>query len=409
MYGEGQAQRAARGTAGEVLLVFLRLGCTSFGGPAAHLGYFRREFVERRNWCSEATYAELVATANSLPGPASSQVGFALGLQRAGWTGGAAAWLGFTMPSALLMIALAFGHDLWAGPRGAAVFHGLQLVAVAVVAQAVLAMRRTLAPDVVRMLFALAAMLAVLLMPFALINLVVIVVAALLGCFVFRAKAMVHAEPLPATVSRRSAGVAAVVLLVLLVVSIAGLHAVTQPFAVFSAFYRTGAMVFGGGHVVLPLLEQSVVARGWVTQKAFLSGYGAVQAVPGPLFSFAAYLGAAMDNGGGVVSRLLFASAALAGLFAPGLLAMGALLPFRQVLREDRRLRAALLGINASVVGILAAALVHPLWTTTVHSVLDFVIVAAAFALLSVRRVQPWMVVVGAALSALVLPLHAGS
>jgi chromate transporter len=379
----------------EVFLVFLRLGCTSFGGPVAHLGYFRTEFVERRRWCSEQTFAELVALANSLPGPASSQVGFAVGLLRAGWPGGVAAWLGFTMPSALLMFALAIGNNL-SGKTSFVLLHGLQLVAVAVVARAVLAMQRSLAPDARRFAIAMAAMLAVLFVPVTLINLCVILLAGLLGVGLFRDRApAVRQDSTP--MSPLSALVPAVALSILLLVALAALRIHSAPLAVFSAFYRTGALVFGGGHVVLPLLERGVVSRGWVSQDAFLTGYGLVQAVPGPLFSFATYLGALIPQSGELTVLVAYALLATVGLFLPGLLAMAALLPLSQRLLGNRLLHAALLGVNASVVGILAAALVRPLWASTMRAPVDYEVVVAVFVLLGLKYVQPWMVVIGVA------------
>ncbi len=374
--------------------MFLRLGCSSFGGPVAHMGYFRKEFVERRRWVNEGTYAELLAVAHALPGPGSSQVGFAVGLLRGGWRGGLAAWVGFTLPSAVLMVAIAYGSALWASPAGARVFHGLQLVAVAVVAQAVVAMQRTLAPDWKRLLLAAAAMATVLLVPWSSVNLLVIVLAGLAGLALFRGRRFAGTGEAEIALSRSRGAVAASVFFVLLALGFV-LRLSAQPLlAEFAAFYRSGALVFGGGHVVLPLLEHAIVDRGWVSQPTFLAGYGAAQAMPGPLFTFAAYLGAAMAP---APQRVLYAAVGLAGIFIPGLLAMAAVLPFWGKLRGNAKLQAALLGVNASVVGILAAALVHPLWTSTVHSWRDVATAVAAFLLLNVRRVQPWMVVLAVA------------
>ncbi len=388
------------GSAFEVFVAFLRLGCTSFGGPVAHMGYFRKEFVERRRWVGESAYAELMALAHSLPGPGSSQVGFSIGLLRAGWLGGVAAFAGFTLPSALLMVALAYGHNLWAGAAGVRVFHGLQLVAVAVVAQAVVAMQRSLAPDLKRLLIAAAGMAMVLLLSWPAVTLVVIVFAGLLGVAMFGRRPL-PAEPAVVIALPRSMGVAAAALfLALLAVALAANDAPQPLLAAFGAFYRSGALVFGGGHVVLPLLEHAIVNRGWVSQPAFLAGYGAAQAMPGPLFSFGGYLGAAMAPAN---QKLLYGLVGLLGIFVPGLLAMAAVLPFWGELRSNRRIRAALLGINASVVGVLAAALVHPLWTSTVHTVFDLAIAVGAFALLNVSRVQPWMVVLVVAAMSLFL------
>jgi len=384
-----------RGSIAEVLLVFLRLGCASFGGPIAHLGYFQKEIVERRRWCSEDTLAEIIALAQSLPGPASSQVGFALGVVRAGWLGGLAAWGGFTLPSALLMLAFAYGHSFLAGSVGNGLLHGLQLVAVAVVAQAVMAMRSSLAPDRLRMAIAIAATGVTLFMPQQSATLVAITAGAIAGLVFCRSEERDKGELFTLKLPN-AAGIAAATTFILLLVLppfIAYYHP-APGLAVFSAFYHSGALVFGGGHVVLPLLEDAVVARGWVTQQSFLAGYGAAQAVPGPLFSFAAYLGAQVRP---TPSPFLYAVLGLAGIFTPGLLAMTAVLPFWSALRGNRSIQAALRGINASVVGVLIAALFQPLWTNTIHSASDFWIALVAFSLLALAKVQPWIVVVGTA------------
>ena len=384
-----------RGSITEVFLVFLRLGCTSFGGPVAHLGYFQKEIVERRRWCSETRLAELIALAQSLPGPASSQVGFALGVLRAGWLGGLAAWVGFTLPSALLMLAFAYGHSFLAGGTGGWLIHGLQLVAVAVVAQAVLAMKRALAPDRLRMTFAVAATGVTLFAPAHFATLIAIATGAVAGLLFCRSEDDGPSESIVLPWPKAAAATAAILFVVLLVLPPLIAHHVSVPgIAIFSAFYRSGALVFGGGHVVLPLLEDAVVRPGWVSQQAFLAGYGAAQALPGPLFSFAAYLGASV----GPDSRpLLYGLVGLIGIFMPGLLAMAAVLPFWNALRGNVPIRAALKGINASVVGVLIAALFHPLWTSTVHTAGDFWIVLLAFTLLTFWKVQPWKVVVGVA------------
>jgi chromate transporter len=386
--------RSLTGSA-EVFLVFLRLGCTSFGGPIAHLGYFQREIVERRRWCSEAAFAEIVALAQSLPGPASSQTGFALGILRAGWLGGVAAWVGFTLPSALLMLAFAYGHSLLTGGTGVSLLHGLQIVAVAVVAQAVLTMQRSLAPDRLRIAFAIVAACLILFGPSHFATLIAILAGAIAGLLFCRAHAMEEQEYIELPISKSAGKAAAVLFSVVLALSVFALRATGHPaLRVFSAFYRSGALVFGGGHVVLPLLENAVVAPGWVTQQSFLAGYGAAQALPGPLFTFAAYLGAVVRP---ATRPLLYGMLGLMGIFMPGLLAMAALLPFWGALRTNLRVRAGLQGINASVVGILAAALVRPLWTSTIHTTGDFGFAVLAFALLALWKVQPWMVVAGMA------------
>jgi chromate transporter len=402
----------------EVLFAFLRLGCLSFGGPVAHLGYFHTELVERRKWCDEETYAEVVAIAQSMPGPASSQVGFALGLLRAGWKGGVAAWLGFTMPSALLMLGFAFGHHLLNGKLGAGAVHGLQLVAVAVVAQAILAMRKSLAPDAPRMAVALGAALVVFFAPPALSTVLAIIAGAALGWLLPHPKQPLHrldfevAKGLPKLAGVVAASLFLALLLLLPLTSTlassngasrrdtslnntspnnASPNNAVQGLAVFSAFYRTGALVFGGGHVVLPLLENAVVSRGWVDQQSFLSGYGAAQALPGPLFTFAAYLGAAVRP---TFSPFALSGLALTGIFLPGLLVMVAVLPFWNSLRARQQIQISLRGVNAAVVGVLIAAFVRPVWSSAVHSWFDVVVAVSAFVLLIRWKVAPWIIVV---------------
>jgi len=379
----------------EVLLVFLRLGCSSFGGPVAHLGYFQKEIVERRRWVSESVYAELIAIAHSLPGPASSQVGFALGLLRAGWMGGLAAWVGFTLPSALLMLAFAFGHSLFDSATGVHVLHGLQLVAVAVVAQAVLTMQRSLAPDRIRTAIAVVATAMVLFAPAGIATLAAIAMGAAAGLWLCKSAGPATASATTLSTHRAAgASCAALYLLLLLAPTILPRLAAAPALAVFAAFYRSGALVFVGGHVVLPMLESAVVARGWVAQPVFLSGYGAAQAMPGPLFSFAAFLGAMVHPS---LHPALYGMMALCALFLPGLLIMAAVLPFWNMLRANAPVQAALRGVNAAVVGILIAALFRPLWTSTVQSAADFCITLAAFALLARWKVQPWIIVAGVA------------
>ncbi len=383
----------ATGSAREVLLAFLRLGCTSFGGPIAHLGYYRTELVERRRWCSEETFAEIVALAQSVPGPASSQIGFTLGILRGGWAGGLAAWVGFTMPSALLMLAFEFSHAALSGKFGLAVVHGLQLVAVAVVAQAILAMRKSLAPDLSRMTLALAAAAIVLLTSPAYGTVFAIAVGGFAGWLVLRSNGITNNHPglTAISISKVQGSMAAILALTLLAVLpvLAGTSSFGA-FTVCNAFYRTGALVFGGGHVVLPLLENSVVAKGWVGQQTFLSGYGAAQAIPGPLFTFAAYLGAAIRP---TPSSLFYGVLALVAIFLPGLLIMIAVLPFWNALRGRSQLQASLRGVNASVVGILLAAFCRPVWTSTVHTRIDFLIALVAFGLLAWWKLPPWVVV----------------
>ncbi len=380
-----------RGTALEVLAVALRLGLTSFGGPIAHIGYFRREYVERRRWVDEHSFADLVALCQFLPGPASSQLGIAIGTRRAGFAGGIAAWLGFTLPSAVALVLFAMvatSADL----ADAGWVQGLKLVAVAIVAHAVLAMARTLTPDWPRRVLALAAAAAALLWssPFSQIG--IIVSGGLIGWVLLRAPAVTVGEPEPAPLSKW-VGLAALgtFFLLLLALPLVRLVADSQALALFETTYRTGSLVFGGGHVVLPLLHEGVVAPGWVSDGDFLTGYGATQAVPGPLFTFAAYLGAvsSVPPGG-----WLGAGIALGGIFLPSFLLVWGTLPFWEALRSASGFRHALTGTNAAVVGILLAALYTPVSTSAVTSLLDVVIAAAAFGLLTVGRAPPILVVV---------------
>jgi chromate transporter len=388
------SQPARRGTAREVLGAFLRLGCLSFGGPVAHLGYFHAEFVQRRQWCDEETFAEIAAIAQAMPGPASSQVGFTLGLLRAGWKGGAAAWLGFTMPSALLMLGFAFGHMLLTGRLGFGAVHGLQLVAVAVVAQAILSMRKSLAPDAARMALALLAAAIAWFAPAAAGTVLAIAAGALLGGLLPRVAQRPVTPALQFGIPKLAGALAAALFLILLLLPAAAGFTRFRAIAVFSAFYRTGALVFGGGHVVLPLLENGVVARGWVDQQAFLSGYGAAQALPGPLFTFAAYLGAVI---GSTADPIMLAALALIAIFLPGILLIVAVLPFWNSLRRRPWIQSCLLGVNASVVGVLIAALIRPVWSSAVHTAFDLVLVLSAFALLVRWKAPPWTIVAGVA------------
>jgi len=385
----------------EVLYAFLRLGCLSFGGPIAHLGYFHTEFVERRRWCDEATFAEIVAIAQSMPGPASSQTGFALGLLRAGWRGGLAAWVGFTMPSALLMLAFALGLHLFTGRIGVGIVHGLQLVAVAIVVQAIVSMRKSLAPDASRTAVALVAAAIAFFAPPSSGTLLAIVAGAILGWLLPRSRPSAGGKlhfGLPKLAGLLAA--ATFFALLLLLPLAAGIvssqaHGVTsQCLAVFNAFYRTGALVFGGGHVVLPLLENAVVARGWIDQPAFLSGYGAAQALPGPLFTFSAYLGAVIRP---TFNPVALSAIALTAIFLPGVLLIVAVLPFWNELRQEPLIQASLRGVNAAVIGVLVAAFIRPVCSSAVHSALDCVVALAAFALLMRWKVAPWIVVVSVA------------
>jgi chromate transporter len=390
-----------RGSPLEVLAAFARLGVSSFGGPIAHLGYFREEFVTRRGWLDEEAYADLVALCQVLPGPASSQVGFALGLMRAGFVGALAAWCAFTLPSAALLVLFARGAYALVTPGGAGVLHGLQLAAVAVVAQAVLGMARTLCPDRQRATIAGAALLVVLFGASSVAQILAIAGGAVAGLVWCAGRAHAVPRPLHMPVSARAA-VAALVAFFALLAALPLLRLATQSpnVALFDAFYRSGALVFGGGHVVLPLLRDAVVAPGWISDRLFLAGYGAAQAVPGPLFSFAAYLGAVLNIGpGGVRGALL----ALVALYLPGILVLLGALPFWQALRGSPRAQAALAGINAAVVGVLAAALYDPIWTTAVRGRGDFAVAALGFLLLAVWRTPPLFVVVGSAVAGVLL------
>jgi len=374
-----------------IFFSFLRLGCTSFGGPIAHLGYFRNEFVVRRKWLEEGTFADIVGLCQFLPGPASSQVGFTIGLLEGGPLGALAAWTGFTLPSALLMFAFAYGHGLFSGVVGAGVLHGLELVAVAVVAQAVWGMMQTLTPDRVRATIAVVGAGVVLLSGRAASQLVAVVVGAILGVILCREGSAPPREGLPISISRIAAiAVLAVFVALLIGPAIYLAAAQDQAVALFQAFYRSGALVFGGGHVVLPLLRAATVGPGWIDDNTFLAGYGAVQAVPGPLFTFSAYLGAVVrPEPHGVAG----AAIALVGLFLPGLLLVIGVLPFWNRLRGSARTRAGFAGVNASVVGILLAALYTPVWISSVHKAGDFMLVLGAFLALAAWKAPPWVVV----------------
>ena len=385
-----------------VFRVFLRLGLTSFGGPIAHLGYFRDEFVTRRRWLSESQYAELIALCQFLPGPASSQVGMAVGLSRAGLRGALAAWCGFTLPSALAMILFAFALARWGAVLPADALQGLKLVAVAVVAQAVWGMARSFCTDLTRVLLAVASALLVLWWPQAWIQVAVIGLGAVVGLALRPAAAASADAGLAVPLSTRSGSIMlALFLALLLLLPLVAQQSSSSSLQAVDAFYHSGSLVFGGGHVVLPLLQAVVVAPGWIGADEFLSGYGAAQAMPGPLFTFAAFLGAAMSAGpGGWAGGML----CLFAVFLPSLLLVLGVLPFWSRLRGQRRVLAALAGVNAAVVGLLLAALYDPLWTTAVRGWGDVAWVAAGMAALMWVKLPPWLVVlvlgVGGAVSA---------
>jgi chromate transporter len=391
---------------GEVAVAFLKLGLTSFGGPIAHLGYFRSELVERRRWVSEKDYADLVALCQFLPGPASSQVGLALGLARGGPLGALIAFVLFTLPSAALLVAFAFGANAFGGPIGAAVLSGLKVVAVAIVAQAVAGMARTLTPDARRACIAGGAALLALLLPGSWGQVGAIALGALAGLALCRGEAEAVGGALRFRVPR-AVGVVALALFAVLLAGLPIATAITRigGLEVFDAFYRSGALVFGGGHVVLPLLQASVVDRGWIGQGDFLTGYGAAQAVPGPLFTFAGYLGASLGiHPNGIAG----AAIALAGIFLPGFLLLIGVLPFWDALRSRRLVRAVMRGANAAVVGILAAALYDPVFTTAITGTPQLALALVCFILLVAVRVPPWAVVIVGAAGGVVIALARG-
>jgi chromate transporter len=397
----GDARGEAKGSALEVLRVFLKLGLTSFGGPIAHIGYFRAEFVVRRRWLDEPAFADLVALCQFLPGPASSQVGFSIGLLRAGPAGALAAWAGFTLPSAIALLAFAYGVGALAGAGGAGLLHGLKLVAVAIVAQAVWGMARTLCPDRERASIAALAAVVSLASSSAPAQIASIALGAIAGLAWCRTARAVPAGRVEMPVSRR-AGVAALVVFFALLIGLPLLAAAAPLLGIarFEAFYRSGALVFGGGHVVLPLLREAFVPSGWVGDDAFLAGYGAAQAVPGPLFSFAAYLGAVARP---APSGMAGAALGLVGIFLPGLLILVGALPFWNAFRARAAAQAMLRGVNAAVVGILGAALYHPVWSSSVTAPIDVAIAVVGFVLLTAWRAPPLLVVVLGALSGLAL------
>jgi len=388
----------------EVLGVATRLGLTSFGGPVAHLGYFREEYVVRRKWLDEAAYVDLVALCQFLPGPASSQVGIAVGITRAGLLGGLAAWIGFTLPSAAALVAFAYGLRVLQ-VTDAGWLHGLKVAAVAVVALAVWGMARSLAPDRARATIAILAAVAALLWSGGAAQVVIIAAAALIGLVFLPGAASGATAPLTVPVGRRL-GTATLVLFfaLLLALPIARQLVGGQALAVFDSFYRAGSLVFGGGHVVLPLLQAEVVPPGWVTNEQFVAGYGAAQAVPGPLFTFAAYLGAVM---GPRPNGLAGAGLALIAVFLPSFLLVIGALPFWAALRAQPGFAAALRGINAAVVGLLLAALYHPVWTSAIRTPFDVALAFAAFGLLAFWKAPAWLVVLFAAAGGALLSLVA--
>ncbi len=393
--GEQTADPPAASPVGEIFRVALRLGLTSFGGPTAHLGYFREEYVVRRRWLDERSYADLVALCQFLPGPASSQVGIGIGTLRGGLLGGIAAWLGFTLPSTILLVAFAYGVERFA-VADSGWLHGLEVAAVAVVAQAVWGMARQFCTDRARATIAVVAAIVALLVPNAIGQLGVIAGAGIVGWRLLATEAAPPVPPRRARVDRRFA----VACLALFFVLLAGLPllrlvATGGGVALLDSFYRAGALVFGGGHVVLPLLQTATVTPGWLTDARFVAGYGATQAMPGPLFTFAAYLGAVR---GPQPNGLLGAALAIGAIFLPSFLLIWGALPFWESLRAHPGFGRALRGINAAVVGLLLAALYTPVWTSAIVLPRDFALALAAFGLLTIGKLPPWLVVALAAL-----------
>jgi chromate transporter len=402
------AQRYDRsGSPWEVLLAFAKLGVSCFGGPIAHIGYFREEFVVRRRWIDEPAFADLVALCQFLPGPASSQVGFSLGLMRGGYLGGLAAWIAFTLPSAILLILFAYGANALQGPFGVGLLHGLKLVAVAIVAQAVWGMARTLCPDRGRASIAVVVALIILFSSSSIAQIGAIALGGAAGLWLCRGAPLASKGDghMPMPVSR-PVGLSALAGFFLLLGALPLLDTVihSQGLALFDAFYRSGALVFGGGHVVLPLLRDATVTPGWVSDDAFLAGYGAAQAVPGPLFTFAVYLGAVMKS---PPNGIAGAAISLIAIFLPGILVLIGALPYWEAFRRRSNAQAIMRGVNAAVVGLLGAALYNPVWTSAVKSPGDFGLALVGFVLLTVWQAPPLVVVAIGALGGIGLALTA--
>jgi chromate transporter len=386
------SQGSEKGSAGEVFAAFLKLGLTSVGGPVAHIGYFRHEFVERRKWFDERTYADIVALCQFLPGPASSQVGMAIGLSRAGYLGALAAWTAFTLPSAIALVLFAYGLIQYGNTLGAGWLHGLKAAAVAVVALAVLGMARSLTPDRERATIAVAAAIIVLALPTNWGQIGGIAAGGIAGLVFLRGPATGSHSSLPLSVTRLQAIVALAAFFVLLIgLPILAAHTTSHAVKLLDAFYRAGSLVFGGGHVVLPLLQAEVVPPGWVDNDTFLAGYGAAQAVPGPLFTFAAFLGVVMNP---APNGLVGAALCLISIFLSSFLLIVGALPFWEKLRRQSVAQSLLRGINAAVVGLLLAALYNPVWTSGILSARDFTLAVTAFLFLFMWQTPPWLVVV---------------
>jgi chromate transporter len=401
-------QKFARpGSPLEVLLVFAKLGVSSFGGPIAHIGYYREEFVVRRRWIDEPAFADLVALCQFLPGPASSQVGFSIGLMRGGYLGGLAAWTAFTMPSAILLLLFAYGASALQGPIGVGLLHGLKLVAVAIVAQAVWGMARTLCPDRERASIAVIVAVIILFSSSSVAQIGAIALGGVAGLWLCRAAPPASKDEGHMSIPvSRSVGLLALVAFFLLLGALPLLNGTihAQGLALFDAFYRSGALVFGGGHVVLPLLREATVAPGWVSDDTFLAGYGAAQAVPGPLFTFSAYLGAVMKS---PPNGIAGAAISLIAIFLPGILVLMGTLPFWETFRRRSNAQAIMRGVNAAVVGLLGAALYNPVWTSAVKTPGDFALALVGFVLLAVWQAPPLVVVAISALGGIGLALTA--
>lgn len=380
----------------EILFVSTRLGLTSFGGPTAHLGYFHEEYVRRRKWLDEKSYADLVALCQFLPGPASSQVGIGIGMMRAGILGGITSFIGFTLPSviALIIFALVFAESNIAN---AGWIHGLKIVAVAIVAHAIIGMAKSLTPDIKRKTIALFALLATLLWQTAFTQIGVILIAAFIGFLLFKQRDEVEIAPSSVVISKRIAVICLLVFFgLLLILPIAREVTGSYWIALFDSFYRSGSFVFGGGHVVLPLLERELVPNGWLTEQAFLAGYGATQAVPGPLFTFAAYLGTVMNGWiGGIVATI--------AIFLPAFLLILGALPFWDQLRTNPKVTGAIMGVNAAVIGILISALYFPIWTSSILATKDFALAAILFSMLAYWKLPPWVIVVVGAVGGVII------
>jgi chromate transporter len=391
MLPDTQCDVPARSSPWALFGIFLRLGLTCFGGPAAHIGYFREEFVQRRRWLDEHTYSDIVALCQFLPGPGSSQVGIAIGRIRGGVLGAVAAWLGFTLPSVVLLVAFGYGYTHMGHTWSVQLLHGLKVAAVAVVAQAVWSMGRTLCPDRSRATIAVIATLVVTVLGATAGQIVAIVLAGVAGATLLKTATDMPKAPAGMPGTKRGAVICLATFVALLIgLPLAASWAHVYWLDLFSSFYRVGSLVFGGGHVVLPLLQAVVVPRGWVSINEFLAGYGAAQAIPGPLFTFAAFLGAI---GRGVPSGPGGAALATLAIFLPSFLLVGAALPLWGKLRTFAPMRRAMAGINAAVVGILFAALYDPVWTSAVHSAIDFCIAVLALLLLTWWRLPSWAVV----------------